>query len=313
MALGGARAQVGFPVSDELPAGDGVGAFSRFSNGVVYYSPATGAHDVVGPAAAKWAAMGGVRSFLGYPTADARPLPGGGWLNTFQGGSIVFSATSGAQELHGWIGELWAAKSGGLGYPVSDELAAPDGVGVFQVFQGGLVYSSARTGAREVHGLIEDKWTALGGLGWGRGVPVTNEEGLPDGVGRVNHFQDGSIYFHPVAGTWSVVGGIRLAWARWGAQAGFLGYPVSDETPVAGGAVVSRFQGGHVYAGPTGVHEVHGAILGRYVELGGPGSSLGLPTSSEYAVPGGRRTDFQGGSIICNTSTGAITVTEARR
>ena len=310
MALGSARSFVGFPVSDERPAGDGVGAFSEFSNGLIYYSPATGAHDIVGPAAAKWRSMGGVRSFLGYPTADARPLPGGGWLNSFQGGSILFSATSGAFEVHGWIGDLWARKSGVLGYPTSDEQRAPDGVGVFQTFQGGVVYSSPSTGAHEVHGLIREKWSALGGFSF-PGAPVTDELTMPDGVGRANVFSSGAaIYFSPGTGAWEVHGWVRDLYSSLNGEQSFLGYPVSDETPLPGGGVLARFQGGHIYSsGATGAREVHGAILARYLELGGPSSSLGLPVSNEYSVPGGRRSDFQGGSIICNTRTGVLTVT----
>ncbi|WP_448615673.1 LGFP repeat-containing protein [Modestobacter sp. URMC 112] len=309
-ALGGARSFVGFPVADERPAGDGVGAFSEFSNGLIYYSPATGAHDIVGPAAAKWRAMGGVRSFLGYPTADARPLPGGGWLNSFQGGSILFSATSGAFEVHGWIGDLWARKSGALGYPTSDEQRAPDGVGVFQTFQGGVVYSSPATGAHEVHGSIGQKWAALGGFSF-PGAPVTDELTMPDGVGKANVFSSGAaIYFTPGTGAWEVHGWVRDLYSSLNGEQSFLGYPVSDETPLPGGGVLARFQGGHIYSsGATGAREVHGAILTRYLELGGPSSSLGLPVSNEYSVSGGRRSDFQGGSITVDTRTWAITVT----
>jgi uncharacterized protein with LGFP repeats len=54
---------------------------------------------------------------------------------------------------------------------------------------------------------------------------------------------------------------------------------------------------------------VHGAILRRYLQEGGPASALGLPTSNEYGVRDGRRSDFQHGSITYNTRTGALTVT----
>ena len=54
---------------------------------------------------------------------------------------------------------------------------------------------------------------------------------------------------------------------------------------------------------------MHGLILGRYLQEGGPSSRLGLPTSNEYGVRDGRRSDFQHGSITYNTRTGALTVT----
>jgi len=37
-------------------------------------------------------------------------------------------------------------------------------------------------------------------------------------------------------------------------------------------------------------------------------SSLGYPTSDEYAVPGGRRSNFQHGSITYRFSDGAILI-----
>ncbi|MGY2080222.1 hypothetical protein [Modestobacter sp. SYSU DS0657] len=316
LALGAGAAAVGHPLSDEQRAADGVGAYSEFSNGVIYSSAATGAHDVTGPLATAWSRLGGVSSFLGYPTADTRAL-GGGQVATFQGGSVYRAPGAGvAYEVHGWIGRLWQAKGGAtgatLGWPTSDEQSAPDRVGVFQTFANGLVYSSPSGGAREVHGLIEDKWTALGGLTGRLGPPVTDELTLPDGKGRVSHFSgDGSIYYSPASGAWEVRGWVRSAYSALNAERGFLGYPIADEGPAGvPGAVVSRFQGGNVYAsGATGAREVHGAILARYLQLGGPASALGLPTSNEYAVPGGRRSDFERGSITCNTTTGAITVT----
>jgi uncharacterized protein with LGFP repeats len=314
LAAGAHRAAVGYPVSDERRAADGVGAFNEFSGGVIYSSPRTGAHDVLAAAAAKWAQLGGVSSFLGYPVADARALGGGGSISAFQGGSVV-SSPAGAFEVHGWIRDKWTgmgAQGGVLGYPTSDELPAPDGVGVYQTYQGGLVYSAPRTGAREVHGAIEDKWTALGGLSGWVGAPVSDELVLPDRTGRASVFASGAaIYSSPAAGTHEVHGWIRDLYSSLNGEQSFLGYPTSDETPVPGtSAVVSTFQGGHIYSSAaTGAREVHGAILERYLQLGGPASALGLPTSNEYSVPGGRASDFQHGRIVCNTTTGAITVT----
>ncbi|TYP89869.1 N-acetylmuramoyl-L-alanine amidase [Blastococcus xanthinilyticus] len=314
VASGAGKAAVGYPVRPEAPAGDGVGAIGEFSNGLIVSSAATGAWDLVGPVAEKWTAMGGVKSFLGYPTAAPKAVAGGGSVSVFQGGSIYFSPATGAFEVHGWIRDKWLAKGGpvGLGYPTSDEQPAPGGGGVFQTYENGLIYSSAKKGAFEVHGLIEDKWAAMGGLSWAFGVPVSDEIVLPDGVGRASEFSSGAaIYFSPATGPWQVRGWVRNTWSQMGAERGFLGYPTSDEVPLPGGAgVEARFQGGRIWSSvATGAREVHGAILERYLALGGPASPLGLPTSNEEAVPGGRRSTFQNGTITCNTTTGAITVT----
>jgi hypothetical protein len=59
----------------------------------------------------------------------------------------------------------------------------------------------------------------------------------------------------------------------------------------------------------AGAHEVQGAIRDRWKALGWERSRLGYPTRDEYAVTGGRRSDFQHGSITWTAKTGATTVT----
>jgi uncharacterized protein with LGFP repeats len=311
-ALGREQGALGYPTGEEVPATGGVG--QSFSNGVVYSSAGTGAHAVVGAAAVKWKALGGVSSFLGYPTVDTKSVTGGS-VTGFRGGSVYAAGTGKAWEVHGWIRDLYVARgaqAGVLGFPTSDEQRSPDGVGVFQTFAKGVVYSTPRTGARALHGPVFTKWSSLGGMRSFLGGPVSNELTMPDGKGTAWVFASGgAIYRHPATGAFEVHGWIRDLYSSLNGEQSFLGYPTSDETPVLGGAAVQQtFQGGVVYSSPrTGAREVHGAILDRYRALGGPGSKLGLPTRNEYSVSGGRRSDFQHGTITCNTRTGALTVT----
>jgi uncharacterized protein with LGFP repeats len=68
------------------------------------------------------------------------------------------------------------------------------------------------------------------------GYPVTDEMATPDGVGRFNHFsRDGSIYWSPSTGAWSVHGAIQNQWASLGWERSALGYPTSDEYAITGG------------------------------------------------------------------------------
>ena len=46
-----------------------------------------------------------------------------------------------------------------------------------------------------VIGDIREKWLSLGGASSFLGQPLTDELTTPDGVGRYNHFQGGSIYW----------------------------------------------------------------------------------------------------------------------
>jgi len=89
---------------------------------------------------------------------------------------------------------------GFLGRPRGPEGNTPDGRGHFRHFEGGSIYVSLGTDAHEVHGAIRGKWEELE---WERGFlgyPVTDETPTPDGRGRFNPFEGGSIYWTPETG-----------------------------------------------------------------------------------------------------------------
>lgn len=89
---------------------------------------------------------------------------------------------------------------GFLGSPRGSEKDTPDGRGRFRHFEGGSIYATLETGAHEVRGGIRQKWAELG---WERGFlgyPTTDETPTPDGRGRFNHFEHGSIYWTPEGG-----------------------------------------------------------------------------------------------------------------
>ena len=143
-------------------------------------------------------------------------------------------------------------QGGFLGAPTIAETVAPDGVGHFRHFQGGSIYWTPTTGAFEVGGAIRDKWASMG---WERGFlgyPVTDETGTPDGVGRFNHFQGGSIYWTSTTGAFEVGGAIRDKWASMGWERSHLGYPLTDETAAPDGVGrFNHFQGGTIYWSPA--------------------------------------------------------------
>lgn len=82
----------------------------------------------------------------------------------------------------------------------------------------------------QVGGAIGGKYHALGGAGGFLGKPITDETGTPDGVGRYNHFEGGSIYWTPKTGAFSVHGSIRDRWASMGWERSYLGYPYPTST-----------------------------------------------------------------------------------
>ncbi len=168
---------------------------------------------------------------------------------------------------------------------------------------GGLVDVGALLPARTA---IGEKHRRLGGTD-GLGDPTSGEYAVPGGTART--YERGRIYRSTATGAaYAVRGAVLTRYLRLGGPGGLLGLPTSDETAVTGGRS-STFTGGRIYwSRATGAHEVHGAVLRRYLRLGGPDSRLGLPTTDEYAVPGGRRSDFARGWIRWDAATGATTV-----
>jgi uncharacterized protein with LGFP repeats len=53
----------------------------------------------------------------------------------------------------------------------------------------------------------------------------------------------------------------------------------------------------------------HGAILRRYLHVGGAAGRLGFPTSSVHSISGGKRAGFEHGYITYDRSTKKTTVT----
>ncbi len=260
----------------------------------------------------KYASLGGSSGFLGEPT-DSEAAASSGRFRSYQGGSIYWSMPTGAHEVHGSISDRWATldrERSPLGFPISDELGTSDRIGRFNRFEAGSIYWSPGTGAWEVRGAIRQAWSALGWEQGTLGYPLTDESPARDGLGRYNDFQNGSIFWTAGTGAFAVQGSIRATWSGLGRETGPLGYPLTHESvaPDRRGRY-NHFTGGSVYWSPeTGAREVRGAIRQRWASMGWETSALGYPISNEYAVAGGRRSDFQGGSILFDSATGATTV-----
>ncbi len=156
-------------------------------------SPAT-----VGKIDEKYRALGGCGSFLGAPITSEQTTPdGNGRYSVFQNGSIYWTQSTGAYEVHGVIRDKWKElgwEAGLLGYPITDETKTPDGAGRYSVFVGGSVYWSPATGAHEVHGRIRDKYKEVGWEAGTLGYPVSDEYAVAEG--RKSDFQHGSIIWN---------------------------------------------------------------------------------------------------------------------
>ncbi|WP_321935176.1 hypothetical protein [Paraburkholderia sp. J8-2] len=134
---------VGLPLSDEEAVPDG--RRSRFEGGEIYSKSATGAWEVHGAIREAWEAQGGVSSVLGYPTSDEVGVMSGpaeiGRSNTFENGTMFWSAATGAFECHGEILARYRTSggpAGALGFPTTNETDTPSG-GRYNAFQNGFI------------------------------------------------------------------------------------------------------------------------------------------------------------------------------
>ncbi len=143
----------------------------------------------------------------------------------------------------------YTGPDGILGDPTIPESITPGGAGHFRHYsRGGSIYWTPSTCAQVVVGAIRGKWSTLGWETSFLGFPTTDETVTPDGVGRYNHFQGGSIYWTPTRGAYEVHGSIRSKWAELGWERSPLGYPVSDETEeIDGSGRFSLFEHGSIH------------------------------------------------------------------
>jgi uncharacterized protein with LGFP repeats len=157
---------------------------------------------------------------------------------------------------------------------------------------------------------IDDKYAELGGAGGFLGNPTTGEHTCADGKGHYRHFENGSIFWHPLTGAHEVHGWIHDKWAKLKSERGFLHYPKTDESDSGGAAGrFNLFQGGAITwkQGAQEAFETHGAIRSKFGEMGWEAGFLGFPTTDETSTPDklGRFNHFEAGSIYWKKSLSA--------
>jgi glucose/arabinose dehydrogenase len=317
-----ANATISF--SAAATAADGVATFDRWSDGgpqvrtgfTMPDADVTLTATYLTPIDRRYASDPALPATVGTPTAAEQGTATLRWRE-YTAGRVYWTPAAGVREVHGSILGTFLAHGGhdAFGAPTTDETRTPDGTGRYNHFAGGAIsgglasiYWTPSTGAHAVYGQIRIVWARYG-YERGLGYPTTDELGTPDGIGRFNHFSAGaSIYWTPSTGAHEVHGSIRVVWERTGWEYG-LGYPTTDElgTPDGIGRYNHFSKGGSIYWSPsTGAHEIYGAIKTRWAQLGWERSYLGYPTSGEFAVSGGRRSNFQHGYIVWYSATGQV-------
>jgi hypothetical protein len=119
----------------------------------------------------KWVEMG--RENYGLPLTDETATPDtvGRYNHFTDGKSIYWYPSTGAHAIYGAIRNLWSSlawERSELGYPTSDEMNAPDGIGRISYFQQKAIYWTAATGAI----VVEDSKTWEGNIFFSDGTAL---------------------------------------------------------------------------------------------------------------------------------------------
>ncbi|RPJ42922.1 MAG: hypothetical protein EHM21_12210 [Chloroflexi bacterium] len=142
--MGWENSPLGFPITDEDPAGTAGGRISRFENGAILYRPDIGTFETHGAIFRRWANIGGFNT-LGFPLTDELITPDTrGRYNHFERGSIYWTPETGAWDVSTDIRDEWAAKGwelGPVGYPVNASMRLPGVATDFQDFERGTIYA----------------------------------------------------------------------------------------------------------------------------------------------------------------------------
>ncbi|GAA1789110.1 LGFP repeat-containing protein [Agromyces lapidis] len=175
-AIGAKRAEhdwLGEPRGPHERLGDGQQYLRRFDGGAVCWSSRTGAHEVHGPVADRWEALGAETSILGFPITDSAPVarpdgtPRPGGHAHFEGGSVYWSPEHGARVVRGMVRDIWALlgwERGALGMPVGDTEVGDEGLMSARFERGRIAWSSAAGPLVEISG-AEASSTPLGAHG----------------------------------------------------------------------------------------------------------------------------------------------------
>ncbi len=146
---GGTQGFLGSPTTDTASTARG-GTYNFFQGGAIYALPGlTEAHYVRGAIRRQWKALGAEWSSFGYPTTDEVATGGRpGAVNLFEGGSIYWSAATGAHDVWGPILQAWIGQGyegGRLGFPSGQTFVYNNGLK--QEFEGGNIVWTQDGGA----------------------------------------------------------------------------------------------------------------------------------------------------------------------
>jgi uncharacterized protein with LGFP repeats len=312
---GGALGGINTPVVCGIVNG---GCWQAFQNGVIMYSPATGAQIVLSSIHQAWVSQQNETGWLGYPTGGTE-LANGGYTQTFQGGTVTINGQkavtysgSGATVPNGAIANALVAAPWLGGINTGVVCGIVNG-GCWQAFRNGVIMYSPATGASAVRSDFHKAWVAQGNENGWMGYPTTPTICNIKDNGCWQAFQGGPIIYSPATGVQTMRSAVHAAWGTQGYENGWLGYPTSG-SQASGGGFTQSFQGGTVTVDAngaatytsSGTNTAQAAIANELRTA----SWLGATNTPVVCgiVRGGCWQAFQNGVIMYSPATGAKAV-----
>ncbi|MFF2052783.1 LGFP repeat-containing protein [Leifsonia sp. NPDC058194] len=311
-AAGGASGALGAAVGvTTANLASGTGLIQAYANGVITSTSTGGAHSLSGSIRSMFNALGGLSSYLGWPTGDMACDASNTCSQAFQGGTIYADKNGSSSAISAEILALYnsmGGASGSLGAPVGTTISFTGGL--VQGFANGAIAWTPGAGAYALTGDIRAAYNALGGVTGGFGWPVTAANAFPqNGGGLVQGFQNGVILATTASGAYPLSGDIRAAYNAAGGIPGPVGWPLTSPISTNGGLVQAFQNAAITYTSGAGAHVLSGAFRTAYATVGGIGGSIGWPTSDVTAVGyagGGSVQGFEKGAVTQKTGGDAI-------
>ncbi|WP_082368874.1 GDSL-type esterase/lipase family protein [Arthrobacter sp. ERGS1:01] len=159
-------------------------------------------------------------------------------IQVFAGGSIVWSPATGAKYLNGAIEAAWKRAGGrgsSLGYPLQNPRPLVQN-GAYQLFEGGAIYWTTKTGAQISKGGIRTSWGRMGFERGALGYPLNNETNGYKKGGVYQRYQGGTMIWSSKTGALTLTPGqIQNRYNALGGPDGILGHPVGEKVRISSG------------------------------------------------------------------------------
>lgn len=119
--------------------------------------------------------------------------------------------------------------------------------------------------------------------------------------GKVQDFYNGRAYWSADTGAFGLYGRINARYSEIGGPSSWLGFPTSEEKPLANGGRFVTFENGNIYWSPTtGAWEVPKSVMTGWGDLKWENGDLGYPVGAPRDLNGGQVQQFQGGYVVVN-------------